>query len=373
MWVLPAFGLVLLGLIPLFLVGGAKAIFNSADGDYIEVVLDPAEPGYVSFVLPTPSHLTLGIDDEGNLSMVAIMSLGPNDIGGALLLLPPKTYVSDGRTIADIYEDGGRKAVEFALGEILTMGFTTTNEMTSGTWQSYIAPVAPVNVVLGDPLHEESGIGQIMVIESSCCAYEGKIVIDVEGIGEFINWGSPEDSGHLRVMRQEDFLNAWIAELATVNDVSAVPGEIDKGFGRMLWGLSRGEFVLVDIPYTLTPEVVTVDLEALREVITEMVPFPTSGSSEERSKVRLLDGVGGLNLAGEYSQGLVKAGGQIVVIGNALQYGMKTQIIYHVATDLEIAEKFKEALGGGGVILEPLTDTAFDITVVIGTDLVDGS
>ena len=220
---LPAFGLVLLGLIPLFLVGGAKAIFNSADGDYIEVVLDPAEPGYVSFVLPTPSHLTLGIDDEGNLSMVAIMSLGPNDIGGALLLLPPKTYVSDGRTIADIYEDGGRKAVEFALGEILTMGFTTTNEMTSGTWQSYIAPVAPVNVVLGDPLHEESGIGQIMVIESSCCAYEGKIVIDVEEIGEFINWGSPEDSGHLRVMRQEDFLNAWIAELATVNDVSAVP------------------------------------------------------------------------------------------------------------------------------------------------------
>jgi hypothetical protein len=118
---------------------------------------------------------------------------------------------------------------------------------------------------------------------------------------------------------------------------------------------------------------VTVDLEALREVVTEMVPFPTSGPSEERSKVRLLDGVGGLNLAGEYSQSLVKAGGQIIVIGNALEYGMQTQIIYHAATDSGIAEKFKEALGGGGVIFEPLTGTAFDITVVIGTDLTGGS
>ncbi|MDG1845628.1 MAG: LytR C-terminal domain-containing protein [Acidimicrobiales bacterium] len=373
MWALPTFGLVLLGLIPLFLVSGGRAIFNSADGDYIEVILDPAEPGYESFVLPTPSHLTLGIDDEGNLSMVAIMSLGPNDTGGALLLLPPKTGVSDGRTIADAYGDGGIKAVEFALGEILAIGFTTTNEMTSGTWRSYIGPVAPVDVVLGDPLHEESGIGQMMVIESSCCPYKGNIAIDVEEVGEFINWGTREDSGYLRVTRQQDFLKAWIAELATVNDVLAVPGEIDKGFGRMVWGLSRGEVVLVNVPYVPTPEAETVDLEVLREVIVEMVPFPTSGFSEERSKVRLLDGVGGLDLAGEYSQGLVKAGGQIVVIGNALEYGVETQIIYHVATDSGIAEKFKEALGGGVVIFEPLTDTAFDLTAVIGTDLDDGS
>jgi hypothetical protein len=373
MWVLPIFALVLLGLIPLFLVGGARAIFNSADGDYIEVIVDPAQPGYESFVLPTPSHLTIGIDDDGNLSMIAIMSLGPNDIGGALLLLSPKTDLGDGRTIADTYQDGGLKAVESALGEMLTIGFTTSNEMTSATWRSYIAPVAPVNVVLGDPLHEEFGIGQIMAIESSCCAYEGKITVDTEEIGEFINWGNSEDSGHLRVMRQLDFFKAWIAEIATADDVSAVPGEVNNGFGRVVWGLSRGEMVLVDVSYAPMPEIGIVDLEALREVIIEMVPFPTSGSSEERSKVRLLDGVGGLNLAGEYSQGLVKAGGQIIVIGNALEYGMETQIIYHVAADSGIAEKFQEALGGGGIIFEPLTGTAFDITVVIGTDLVDGS
>ena len=373
MWVLPLLTIVFLVAIPLFIWDATNAILNSTDGDFSEIVVDPTQPGYESYVIATPAHLTLGVDESGNLSLVAIISLGPNDLGGSLLLLNPKTDIKQGETITSIFESGNVKEVEKSLMEFLSIGFTTTNLMTSSNWDAYTASASPLSVVLDDPLHEEILAGQFFSFESTCCPYEVTTSVESSDVGNFLSWADPAGSGSLRLLRQEGFWQEWIEKLSAEVNVSAVPGEVDAGFGRMVWGLSRGEMVIVQISQSSTPEATFVDESVIRDVVLEMVPFPMPSSPEARTTVRLLDAVGGLDLAGDYSAGLVREGAQILIIGNASEFTGETELIYHDADNSETVETFKEILGGGVIYYEPLTDSAVEITVIIGKDLVAGN
>ena len=81
--------------------------------------------------------------------------------------------------------------------------------------------------------------------------------------------------------------------------------------------------------------------------------------------------MGGLDLAGDYSAGLVRAGAQILIIGNSPEFGKATELIYHDDENAELVRRFQEVLGGGEMFFEPLTDAAVEVTVIIGNDLID--
>ena len=150
-----------------------------------------------------------------------------------------------------------------------------------------------------------------------------------------------------------------------------LPGEIDSGFGRMVWGLSRDNLVVVQLEQLIEPSGVRIEAEAFRDAVFEMIPFPQASSPGARTTVRLLDGVGGLDIAGDYSAGLVKTGAQILIIGNSPEFGKATELIYHDDENAELVKKFQEVLGGGEIFFEPLTDAAVEVTVTIGNDLID--
>ena len=64
MWAFPLITLAFLVAIPLFVWNATNAILSSTDGDFGEVVTDPSEPGYLTYVMATPSpvsytHLTM--------------------------------------------------------------------------------------------------------------------------------------------------------------------------------------------------------------------------------------------------------------------------------------------------------------------------
>lgn len=369
MWLFPLLTIFFLVAIPLFVWDATNAILNSADGDYGEVVVDPSAPGYESYVLATPAHLSISVDENGGLSMVAVMSLGPNDVGGAVLLLNPKTVIRDGETIASIFEDGGFDEVEKSLREFLSVGFTTRNLMTFTNWDAYTSSVSPLSIVLDDPLHEESGTGELFSVVSTCCPYQGTYSIEASEVGAFLSWSDSADTGSLRYLRQGEFWQVWIEMLSSESEVTAIPGEVNAGFGRMIWGLSRGEMVLVQVPQDSTPEATLVDKGLVQNTILDMIPFPIPSSPEARTTVRLLDAVGGLNLAENYSSDLVKSGAQILIIGNAPEFTGDSELIYHNDENDEVVEGFRNALGGGTIVYEPLTDAAFEVTIIIGSDL----
>ena len=369
MWVFPLLTIFFLIAIPLFVWDATNAILNSTDGDYEEVVVDPSSPGYESYVLTTPAHLSASVDDNGDLSMVAIISLGPNDLGGAVLLLNPKTDIQEGETIASIFHTGGFEEMEQSLREFLSIGFTTSNLMAFTNWGDYTASVSPLTVVLDDPLHEDADTEELFPFESTCCPYEGTYSIKSSEVGAFLSWSDSGGSGSLRQLRQEEFWQVWVETLSSMTEISVIPGEVDTGFGRMVWGLSRGEMVLVKVPQNSTSEVTLIEAEAVQNAVLDMVPFPIPSSPDARTTVRLLDAVGGLDLADDYSSALVKTGAQILIIGNAPEFVGDTELIYHDAENASVVEDFRQALGGGAIVYEPLPDAAFEVTVIIGSDL----
>jgi hypothetical protein len=175
--------------------------------------------------------------------------------------------------------------------------------------------------------------------------------------------------------RHESFWKAWIAIIAASNDPSIVPGEVDSGPGRFVRGLANGGAVTAH--YDTTPVLLAddvpateVDVAQIRSIIGQMIPFPLPATQGARPEVRLLDGVGSVDLAGLYSPALVGAGAQVVVLGNTSEFGVaETEIVYYDNRWDDAVQAFSDALGGVTVTFEPLTDVLFDVTVVIGQDL----
>jgi hypothetical protein len=119
----------------------------------------------------------------------------------------------------------------------------------------------------------------------------------------------------------------------------------------------------------MQPEATYITRATVKDIVIDMVPFPLPSNPEARSTVRLLDAVGGLDLAADYSLELVKAGAQILIIGNASEFGGATELIYHDSKDADLVAEFQKVLGGGEILYEPLTDAAVEITVIIGEEL----
>ena len=83
---------------------GTRAVLNSTDGTVVEVVSDPAAPGYQAFAVPTPTMLTLHTDD-GELVGVTVLARTLLDNGGQLVLVSAD-LAADGMgdpTLAEVY------------------------------------------------------------------------------------------------------------------------------------------------------------------------------------------------------------------------------------------------------------------------------
>ena len=99
------------------------------------------------------------------------------------------------------------------------------------------------------------------------------------------------------------------------------------------------------------------------------MPFPISASGNSVPRVRLLNGVGDLDLIKTAARALSRAGAQITIIGNASQFGWQTtKIAYHDAGFASHAEAYRDALGAGSVVAEEQSNVSVDITVTFGTD-----
>jgi hypothetical protein len=113
-----------------------------------------------------------------------------------------------------------------------------------------------------------------------------------------------------------------------------------------------------------------VDHEAVTELISELVPFPTASRPGGRVRVRLLDGTGDRDHVLTAAPLIVPADSEIVVVGNADAFDYATtEIRYHHPTFEPAAEALQEALGAGTVIDDPRQTDAFDVTIVLGPDV----
>lgn len=355
--------------VPFFLWYAADAIVTSTDGTVTQRITDPTAAGYEVAVVASPSYLVLGLDPSGELDHVALMSVAANDEGGTVLLLPAETLVGPNVRLLDVHRADGDDGVRLAVSELLQLGLDSMSVLGEEAWRTLLEPVGSVPLDITEDLVrvDPDGGG---APESLWRA--GSISVAPDEVGAFLGWVNRGEDRFNRLRRQKEFWTAWLAAVAASDDPGVVPGEIDEGIGRFVRGAARD-------PVVLTPSATAVelrrgpafelDVEALRDTAVAMIPFPLPPEDSERPRVRLLDGAGGLDVAANHGAALVRAGAQIVIIGNAQQFGAgSTVVIYHDRRFADDAAALGVAVDANEVYLEDLEEPVVDITVIIGED-----
>jgi hypothetical protein len=199
--------------------------------------------------------------------------------------------------------------------------------------------------------------------------------LTADQVGPYLSARRDGESDLARMFRQELFYEAWVAAVVASDDPAAVPGERDSGIGRFVNGLAAGPREVLTLPVT-EEEVpgsgvrIDLDRDTFTDELPTLVPFPTGGRPGSRVRVRLLDGTGDPDHVLRIAPLVGQAGGEVLVVGNAARFDhTDTEVRYHVPEAERGAEELGEALGAARVVEDPRQTDAFDVTIVLGTDL----
>ena len=341
---------------------GIKTVRSSRAGRVVAAVTDPAAPGFEAFLEPTPTLAILHRDGH-SLTSIAVMALNSGDIGGSLLVVPPEMQGgmdADSLRLFDIAAFGlDPLAVMPSLQAQIRFGITEAVVVDDARWAELVAPVAPIH--LDNPAAIDG-------------FDEGPVSLSAEEVGPFLSARDPDEAPGIAVARHRAFYRGWLDAVAAKDGTAAVPGELESGIGRFARGLSAGPVLMETVPLEedRTGDRVRYDVddEAMAALVGVLVPYPTGGVPGGRIRVRLLDGTGDPGHVQAVAPSVVPAGAEIVVVGNADAFDYEeTEIRYHAPGGEAAARQLREGLGGGRLVDDPRHTDAFDVTIVLGTDL----
>ena len=353
---------VLLGLaaaVPLLVWFGWSAISGSSDGTDVSVPVDPSAPGFEAFVEPTPTLLLVHANGD-SLHGVTLLVLTDPGVEGAVLFMAPETRTGSG-LLSDRWAESGSKGVADSIAELLGVRPGETQVVDDRGWAALVSAVAPIEFMSAVPLVGPDG-------ETLFGA--GLVTLASADVGPYLAGRSPDESPLLALTRHLSFWGGWLRQVGESTAPDVIPGETDRGMGRFGRDLAAGESFLSSVIGGLDDDgSVISNPERVSRQVNEVIPFPISASAASLPRVRLLNGVGDVELTKTAARELSRAGARITRIGNAAEFGWETtRVAYHVTGFASQAEAYRDALGTGSVIAEELSDIAIDITVTFGAD-----
>ncbi|MYH96515.1 MAG: LytR family transcriptional regulator [Acidimicrobiia bacterium] len=358
-WGWPLLLLVLAAAVPLLVWLGWSAISGSSDGTVVGDPNDPAAPGYEAFVDPTPTLLLVHANGD-RLHGVTLLVLTDEGTEGAVLFIPPETMTSNG-LLSDRWAESGSTGVADSVAELLGVRPGETQVVDDAGWAALVSAVAPVDLMSAVPLLGPDG---------ETLHGAGLVTLAPADVGPYLAGRSPAESPLEALTRHLSFWTGWLVKVEESAAPDVIPGETDRGMGRFGRALAEGESLLSTIVGQVDDSgSVVLNPEFVRRQVNEIIPFPISAVDGSLPKVRLLNGVGDLELTKAAARELSRAGAHITRIGNAAEFGWETtKVAYHDTGFAPHAEAFRDALGTGTVIAEELPDISFDITVTFGAD-----
>jgi len=357
---------------------GTKAVLDSADGQLIEVVTDPALPGFEALVDPTPTMLVAHVEDD-TLVGITVMARTALDEGGNIVVLSPDTIVPTdimpGQTAAllgQAYSSGGIDQLRSIIEAMFGFGFTEVIEVDSARLGGFMQLVAPIPFGLSDDLVVRNGSGGV-----ETWLKHGLVELSGDDAARLYGFRNPGEFDVNRVERQIDMWKAWLVQIREADDVEAATLPFEVGLSPYLRAFSAGAFDISTPPVDavqMDPE--SLPLYSLGESgntwlaakATDMVPLPISTTSVHRPSVRLLDGTGNPRNRVSVREELVADGAVISVIGNAAEFGVPaTTVSYHAAAFEPEAARIAKSLGAE-LTFDEKPDLPYDLTVTVGLD-----
>jgi hypothetical protein len=378
---------------------GFHKVFNTTEGRKVDAQNDPSRPNYEVNVIPT-HVLLLGQADSDGVTSLTMLSLGGGDIGGGVLFIPVNTVTprlgatsttsttspSQGSKTTTTRPEGGNTttlaAAPLLIGQpaltqltanVLGLSFDEVLVLTDEQLAEFVAPASPLTINNPDQLVEVDAAGRTKVVFPA-----GNLTLQATDVVRYLDTRNPRESDLNRLTRHQLVWQAWLAAVKSSTNPNIIPGEIGSGLGRYLRGLANGNVQFSTLPVTARTdtasgtETFVPDAQRIAALMTSLVPLPTPASPGDRVRVRLLSGVGPVDVAKLLATPLVTADAQIAIVGNADRFDYATtEIVYYDDAFAGAASELQQLLGVGQVTKSTTPADSEDVTVIIGKDLVD--
>ncbi len=371
-----------LALVVLAVVGYRASLLITGGGT--DRVTDPAAPGYVAEVKPTPVDMVAVTAEDGSLASVLVVSTPVSGSAATVSVLPASMAMGPGTAasyapIGAVFEDGGLDELRTDVGVGLTFGFSSAEQITSGTLKALAGLAGPLTVNNIDNLIDSPNRGTLEQDPSAeVVRYRaGEVVLQPDEVAGFLSFAGVGESPDRQMLRQQAVWEQLLTALRGKDLDQLVAADDDKGAAAvadLLAEVGGREVTYEPVPVmpTLVPGTIfkayVPDPAALPTFVARVVPFPTAATPGQRARVELLNGTTNADAALLVAPKVVAAGGEISLLGNADSFDKTVTTVEYLAPEArEAADEIATALGvkassatagSGGV----------DVRVVVGAD-----
>ncbi len=356
---------------------GVQRIRSSRGGDVQEnATQDPEAPNYTQIVNPTATAMVVHRDAFGTPVSATVLALRPGDDGGGTVLLVPTDLglieqdffdrVID-RWMVTQDDDAFRHDIEDVLGVMVPPPLV---DVTDESLATLVAPVAPLELVVNDPVVADNGI-----------TYEGPSSLSAEEVGPFLRASREGELEIARLERARDLWTAWLEAIAS-NPSGEPIGAAATGIGSFLRVLASGDPVVetLDVelgePNRVYQPPFYVPGPSMAEQVIDAVPFPLSPRFGRRYDLRLLNGVEAGTPPFALMRDLGLDGASISIVGNGPEFGRRTTLVAYKddmwADEMEaLRDRWGDSIEIEQMSARQAESTNEDVVITLGSDVLD--
>ncbi|MFN8050596.1 MAG: LytR C-terminal domain-containing protein [Acidimicrobiales bacterium] len=380
-----------------------------------KVITDPAAPGFVAAVDPTPVHLLALTNADDALSALIVLVPATSGGGGNVVWSLGELVVDvDGTatSLADVYKSDGLAATRSEFEKVLGFGVSDATVVGPDELSALAEPVSPLTIKNPDPITVESKGKRTEKFKA------GTLALDADELDEFLTIRAAGEAPENRSTRAGVVISALAKALAESGNGSATtgggssssagstgstgasaPGDTESSettggsSGTSAKGSGDGSGLVTDagvdlgavfgslganrIDFTVLPMkrqsfsgsfLYKPDAEGIAAKLADVVQFPVSSFPGQRPRVRILNGTSDVSKAKAVAPDVARAGGEVLLVGNANKFdAATTSVVYSSDSFADIAQRIATLFGVKAELSPNMSDAA-DIDVVIGAD-----
>ena len=324
-------------------------------------------PAAASRHAPLPSSAVLvQLDPTGAAASITLLVANSASGGGHIVLVPPATMTevpSFGLDeVGKALSLGGPSLFQVTFENLLGVPLPPAVIVSDAQLTGLVQPAGPLGVDVPNAVEQSDASGNVNTLWD-----QGPTTLAPADVPRYLSVrGQGNDLS--RLARHQTFWTAWLAKIA--HDPSAANG-LPPDLARVVRQLASGSVSYQTLPVeavdagTGSDEVYRLKQPELDQLMGQLLP----GVSPGRIRVQILNGTGAIEAAPRVAKKLVPAGARVVLSGNADSFAYaQTQIVFYDRSQQQAADRIRQALGTGRLVLSRQPLDVVDVTVVVGRD-----
>ena len=308
-------------------------------------------------------------DAAGRASSLTVLVPAAGGKGGTVVLVPPGTMTEVAslglEPVRQSLEVGGPSRLQATVENLLGAGLGGVVAVDDAGLTNLVSPAGPLSVRVPERVEDVGPNGRVAVVYEA-----GPATLPPASVGRFLS-ARGRGTDLARLARHQAFWDAWLARLR--DRPSAVPPrspELKAALAALAAGPVDTRLVPVEAfgSSPETGELYKVRGDELGRLVASVFPASSRHGQAERPRVQVLNGTGALELA-DAVRAKLGPGYDVRLTGNAARFDYeRTEIVFYEKDQEAVANRLRQSLGVGTLVLSRRPLDVVDVTVIVGRD-----